>query len=115
MEHTVAPIAGICMVGGVLVNVAQVGFRPSLQRLKPNFSRISPMAGAKNLFGARVFFETGKSLTKVAVVGSVAAIALVPQLTNLGASVGTSPCGLVQLDGHGRGERRRASRASPTC
>ena len=71
-----APIAGVCMAAGVLANVAQVGFKPSMTALKPDFKRINPVAGAKNLFGTRICFETGKALAKVAVVGAVAAMAL---------------------------------------
>jgi flagellar biosynthetic protein FlhB len=94
---TIGPIAGVCVAAGVLINLAQVGFRPSLQAIKPDIKRVNPAAGFKNLFGARVFFETGKNLTKVAVVGAVAAMALVPALTNLGASVGTTPGALGGL------------------
>src|SRR5437764_9951145 len=96
---TVAPIAGACLGVGVLANVAQVGFRPSLTALKPDVKRISPSSGAKNLFGTRIFFETGKSLAKVGVVGAVAAFALLPQLTRLGAGVGTPPGALGHLLG----------------
>ncbi len=98
---TVAPIAGVCMCVGVLANVAQIGFKPSMKAIKPDFKRINPVSGAKNLFGKRVFFETGKSLAKVAVVGIVAAIALIPQITHLGASVGTPPWALARLMGSG--------------
>jgi flagellar biosynthesis protein FlhB len=97
MLTTVAPIAGVCLAVGVLANVAQIGFKPSLTALKPDINRINPATGFKNLFGAKIFFETGKSLAKVAVVGAVAAIALIPQLTNLGASVGTAPGALGRL------------------
>ncbi len=99
--NTVAPIAGMCMLAGVLVNIAQVGVRPSLQTLKPSFGKINPVSGAKNLFGARILFETGKSLVKVAIVGAVTAIALVPELTNPSASVGTTPQALAYLMGTG--------------
>jgi flagellar biosynthesis protein FlhB len=98
---TVAPIAGLCLAAGVLANVAQIGFRPSFGALKPDVKRISPISGFKNLFGPRILFETGKSLAKVAVVGAVAAAALLPDLTQLGASVGTPPAALGNLIGSG--------------
>jgi flagellar biosynthetic protein FlhB len=94
---TVAPIGGICMGVGVLANVAQVGFRPSASALKPDFKRINPATGFKNTFGPRIAFETAKALAKVAVVGAVVAMALIPDLTNLGASVGTPPGALGHL------------------
>jgi flagellar biosynthetic protein FlhB len=98
---TAAPIAGICLGVGVLANVMQVGFRPSFHVLKPNFKKINPASGAKNLFGPRLFFETGKALAKVAVVGAVVAMVLVPQITSLGTSVGTTPMALLGLLGSG--------------
>jgi flagellar biosynthesis protein FlhB len=99
LATTVGPIAGVCVGVGVIANVAQVGFRPSLSAIKPEFKRINPASGAKNLFGSRILFETGKSITKVAVVAIVAAMALIPQLTHLGASVGTPPAALGKLMG----------------
>jgi flagellar biosynthesis protein FlhB len=96
---TVGPIAGVCVAVGVIANIAQVGFRPSFTALKPDFKRINPASGAKNLFGSRIVFELAKSLAKVAVVATVAAMALIPELTNLGASVGTTPGALGQLMG----------------
>jgi flagellar biosynthetic protein FlhB len=96
---TVAPIAGVCLAVGVIGNIAQVGFRPSMTALKPDIKRINPVSGFKNVFGSRVPFETGKALAKVGVVGAVAAIALIPQLTSLGASVGTTPSQLGHLMG----------------
>jgi flagellar biosynthetic protein FlhB len=97
MLGTVAPIAAVCAATALLSNVAQIGFRPSIAALKPDVKRINPAAGFKNLFGPRLLFETGKNLAKVGSVGAVAAMALIPQLTNLGASVGTTPSALGQL------------------
>ncbi len=97
MLSAVAPIAGICLAAGVLANVAQVGVRPAWSRLKPDVKRLNPVTGFKNKFGPQVVFETGKSLAKVAAVGAAVALALVPQLTHLGASVGTPPAALGQL------------------
>jgi flagellar biosynthesis protein FlhB len=97
MLATVVPVGLICLGVGLVSNVAQVGFKPSFGAVRPDFKKISPITGAKNLFGARAIFETGKSLTKVGLVGAVAASALLPQLTNLGASVGTPPAALGSL------------------
>jgi flagellar biosynthetic protein FlhB len=94
MLSTVAPICGICVAFGVAANVAQVGFRPAFSGIKPNFKRLNPATGFKNIFGKRIAFETGKTLSKVGAVGAVVAIALVPDLTHLGASVGTPPAAL---------------------
>lgn len=94
---TVAPIAGICGATAFLANVAQVSLRPSFAAIKPKFSKINPLTGVKNVFGPRIAFEGAKAVSKVAAVGVVVALALVPQLTNLGASVGTPPAALAKL------------------
>jgi flagellar biosynthetic protein FlhB len=94
---TVAPIAGMCVAAAFVVNVAQVSFRPSFAAIKPNFKKINPATGFKNVFGPRIAFEGAKALAKVGAVGAVAAIALLPQLTNLGGTVGTPPAVLGKM------------------
>ena len=94
---TVAPIAAMCFAVALVVNVGQVGFRPSAQALRPQFGRLNPAAGAKRVFGTRIAFETGKALAKVSVVGAVAAISLVPMILHLGVGVGATPLALGQV------------------
>lgn len=91
---TVAPIAGLCLAAGIIVNVAQVSFKPTAQAIKPDFKKINPITGFRNLFGIRVATEGIKAIAKVAAVGVVVAMALVPQLTSIGASVDTPPTAL---------------------
>jgi flagellar biosynthetic protein FlhB len=100
MLTTVAPIAGMCVFAGVASNVAQVGFKPTFQPLKPSFGKLNPITGFKNtFFSTRMPFEGAKAIAKVTAVGAVVAIALIPQLTHLGASVGTPPAALASLIG----------------
>ena len=91
---TVAPIAGMCLAAGVAINVVQVGWKPTTEPLKPKFSKLNPLTGFKNLFGPRMPFEGAKTIIKVLAVGAVVAMALIPQLTHLGASIGTTPAEL---------------------
>jgi flagellar biosynthesis protein FlhB len=99
MLLAVAPIAGACLAAGVVAGVAQVGFRPTAHVLKPDFRRINPASGLKNLVGPNAVFEALKTVAKLAVVGAVAALALLPGLTSLAADVGISPAGLGALSG----------------
>ena len=94
---TVAPIAGLCLAAGLIVNVAQVSFNPSLTAIKPDFKKINPIMGFRNMFGIRVATEGIKAIAKVSAVGVVVAMALLPQLTNIGASIDTPPAGLGLL------------------
>jgi len=93
----VAPVLGVCVVAGVVASVAQVGIRPMPGALKPDPKKLNPLTGAKNLFGTRAIFETGKNVAKVGVVGAVAALALFPELDELAALVGTPPAVLLPL------------------
>jgi len=95
----VAPVAGACMITGLLAGVAQVGVRPTPAALKPDFRRINPISGLRNLLGPNLAFETAKALSKVAIVGAVAVLALLPGLTDLAAKVGISPGALAVLFG----------------
>jgi flagellar biosynthetic protein FlhB len=94
---TVGPIAGICAAVALVSNVAQVGMRPTLQAVKPSFGRLNPVNGFKNIFGPRMFAEGAKAISKISAVGAVVALALIPDLTNLGASIGTPPAALGAL------------------
>jgi flagellar biosynthetic protein FlhB len=89
--YAAMPVALVCMVGGVLSGVLQVGWHPSAQALKPDVKRINPLSGFKNLFGMHFLFESAKTVVKFAVVGTIAALVLFPQLDELGALVGMSP------------------------
>ncbi len=92
-----APVAGVCLVAGLVAGVGQVGFRPTPQALKPDFRRINPASGLKNLLGPNAVFEALKTIVKVAVVGAVAALALLPGLTGLASIVGISAGGLAAM------------------
>lgn len=91
----IAPIAMVCLVAGVVTGVLQVGWKPSTQALKPDPKRINPLKGFKNLFGMHFVFETGKTITKFAVIGTIAGIALLGELDQLGALVGLPPGDLL--------------------
>src|SRR3954447_19854480 len=96
----VAPVAIVCLVFGVLSNLGQVKLKPSLHGLKPDFKRIDPLKGFKNLFGPNILFEGAKNLTKVAIVGAISAFAVIPKLQDLAALVGMAPGDLVSKLGH---------------
>lgn len=91
MGLMLAPILAVCAIAAVIVNVAIVGWKPSMEALKPMPQRISPISGAKNIFGANAAVEGVKSVVKVLAVAAIVAIALVPQLSSLGAMVGMEP------------------------
>lgn len=90
------PVTGACFLAGLLAAVGQVGLKPSTQALKPDFKRLNPASGIKNLFNPQHFaFETAKNVLKTVAVGGIAALALFPKLDELAAMVGTPPEELV--------------------
>jgi flagellar biosynthetic protein FlhB len=91
-----APVVGACAVAAFVVTVAQVGFKPRPQALKPDPKRLNPITGAKNLFGKNALVELGKNLIKVAVVAVVVLSALLPHLQDFAGLVGMTP---LQLGG----------------
>ncbi len=94
------PVAAACIAGGVLAGAAQTGFRPHLGALRVDLKRIDPIAGAKRLLGPNTVFETLKAIAKIAVVGAVAALAILPGLRSLAAEVGVPPGTLALILGH---------------
>jgi len=100
LASTVGPVAGLCLAAGVFAGAAQVGFRPHLQGLKLDFHRISPLSGARKLFGPNTIFEAFKATAKIGVVAFIAGIVLVPGLHTLASQVGITPGALGEIAGH---------------
>ena len=67
------PVFGALIVLVLLAALALGGWNFSAQALAPDFTRLSPLAGIKRLFGVRGASELGKALLKCAVVGGVCA------------------------------------------
>jgi flagellar biosynthesis protein FlhB len=86
-----APVAGCCLIAALAVNFAQVGFHINLSGLKPDFKKMNPVQGAKNLVGPNSWVELGKSLAKISAVGIIAAMALLPNLGKLASMTGMAP------------------------
>ncbi len=71
-----APIAGVCVLAGLLGPLAMSGLRFSQKALMPDFKRLDPMAGLKRLYGPESVAELLKSLLRVALVGGAAVLCL---------------------------------------
>ena len=68
----IAPLLLALVVAAVLANVAQSGFVLSVEPIKPDFNRINPTTGFKRIVSLRSLYETGRSVLKLALIGSVA-------------------------------------------
>jgi len=67
------PVFGALIGLVLLASVVLGGWNFSPQAMAPDFTRLSPLAGVKRLFGLRGASELGKALMKWAVVGGVCA------------------------------------------
>jgi flagellar biosynthetic protein FlhB len=83
-----APVIAVCALAGIVANVGQIGFKPSSKALKPDFKKLNPLTGAKNIFGVNALVETGKNVLKIGAVGGIVALAVFPRLDELAALVG---------------------------
>src|SRR3954464_11043492 len=94
----ILPIVGTCFVAGLVASAAQVGLKPTPSALKPDFKKLNPTSGLKNLFNPQHFvFESGKNILKTVVVGAIAALAVFPKLDEMAALVGTPPQQLISM------------------
>jgi len=84
----VAPIALVCVIAGVLINLVQVGLKPMPGAIKPDVKKLNPLTGAKNLFGPNMIAEAIKNTVKVLAVGGIAMLALFPKLQEVAGLVG---------------------------
>lgn len=62
------PIIALILVAAVVLNVAQVKWKPTMKPLKPKMSKISPISGFKRMFSKDKVFELLKSIAKLAVL-----------------------------------------------
>lgn len=68
---TVGGLFLIAMIAAVLSQAGLGSFRFNGTLLQPKFSRINPASGVKRIFGPTGWIELGKSLLKVALLGSI--------------------------------------------
>jgi flagellar biosynthetic protein FlhB len=92
----VVPILLTCCLAGVAINVVQIGVRPMPGALKPQFGKLNPLKGFKNIFfSPNSLVETAKGIVKIVVVGAVVSLALFPKIDELSALVGMAPADLL--------------------
>ena len=90
------PIMLICFLAGFVASVSQVGLKPMPGAAKPDFKKLNPAAGFKNLFNPQHFaVETFKNVAKTVAIGLIAALAVFPKLDEFAALVGTPPADLI--------------------
>ena len=87
-------VLALAAIGG---NVIQHRLVWSAQQLKPQLSKISPMAGAKRMFSKTALVNFAKGLAKLVLVGSLMVWVLWPERHRLDALVVTESVGVLAL------------------
>lgn len=62
------PFALIAVVIGIVINLLQTGFIFTTETLKPDFKRLNPIEGFKNIFSKKAFFNLLKNILKLVLV-----------------------------------------------
>lgn len=82
---------------GIAANLIQHRPLLSLDPIKPKFSKISPIQGAKRLFSTEALVNFGKGLVKLGVVSAVLWFVLAPEIESLEAMINLEP-GMIIAD-----------------
>ncbi|MBL0967763.1 MAG: flagellar biosynthesis protein FlhB [Brevundimonas sp.] len=96
---TVAPFLGAValatIIGGAGGNLAQSGLMFTPDKLKPQWERVSPMAGFKRIFGPDGLFQFGKTFLKLIAVGVICWFVLKPHTREFENLVAMSPASIL--------------------
>jgi flagellar biosynthetic protein FlhB len=68
----IMPFLSILFLAAIAINVSQSGFNLTAKPLMPKGERVSPLKGLKRIFSAQGFFNFGKSVIKIVIVGPIA-------------------------------------------
>jgi flagellar biosynthetic protein FlhB len=101
LEYAVIAAIGMPLlllaIAAIAANMVQHRLVWSGQPLKPSFSKISPMSGAKRIFGKQAAANFGKGLFKVIALGAVMTAILWPERMRLEAMVRFDPAALLTV------------------
>lgn len=87
----------LLMIAAVAGNMVQHRLVFSAQSIAPKFSKISPMAGAKRLFGKQAWVNLLKGLFKIIAIGAVMVMIFWPERHRFDAMVRFDPFALLGL------------------
>ncbi|EIZ78714.1 flagellar biosynthetic protein FlhB [Novosphingobium sp. Rr 2-17] len=94
-----APVLGLLFGCAMLILFVQGRPTLSWSRVKPNFSKLSPVAGFGRIFGKRALVEFAKTLAKCGVVITIATLVVAPRMVGLDQLIDTEPLAIAQAAG----------------
>jgi flagellar biosynthetic protein FlhB len=96
ISAAIVPMA-VLALGGIIGNLVQNAPGISSESLKPKFSKISLLAGAKRVFGPQSLVNFVKSIAKLVVVSAALVLVLWPQRDRLDIVMAMEPGALLAL------------------
>jgi flagellar biosynthesis protein FlhB len=90
-------IALATIVGGAGGNLAQSGFLFTGEKIKPKLEKISPLKGAKRIFGPDGLVQFIKTFLKLVAIVSIAWVVLKPHTREMEAMAAMSPAAILPM------------------
>ncbi len=87
-------------VFAVASNILQVGFMFTTEPLAPNFSKLNPMQGIKNMVSLNALVELIKSILKLSLIGYAAYFSVKGEMVRLGQLADMDTIGIIVYFGH---------------
>lgn len=89
----------VLMAAALAAGFVQGGFLVAVDRIQPKLEKISVLKGIKRLFSLKAIMEFVKGISKLAVVGAVCTVLILPEFSDLDRLTGLSLLGvLVEMD-----------------
>lgn len=85
----------LIFTAAIVANIAQARPVFTTERMKPSLQKISPIAGAKRIFGPSGLFNFAKGVGKIALVGAILGFALWPDRDLLAGALNENGLGLL--------------------
>lgn len=92
-----AAVMGATIVAGAGGNIAQSGFMWTTSKLKPEWSRVSPLKGWQRIFGADGLVQFLKTFIKLIATGVIAWLTLKPHAAELAGVAAMRPAAILPM------------------
>lgn len=97
LAKIIGPTLMIFFVVAGLSSFIQIGPLVSAESIKPKLEKLSPLKGAKRVFGSRAWIEFAKAFIKMLLVGVATTIVLIPVFSGSPGMVGLYPSAMMDI------------------
>lgn len=99
MVRVLGPLSATVAIAAVVINLLQVRWRLTPKALIPDFRKLDPLQGAKNVFGPNALVESVKAMAKIGVVAAVVLYTVMPLVQDVATLTGISPAEMGSMLG----------------